>query len=615
MFMTRSDERSFLEEYHIEGVLGGGRYSTVLHARGLQSGKQLAVKLVRKPSSRATTTPAVNTVENREESGAILAMHTTLWDAPPVLTGNYRDPNDDACGGGTPSVTLPATRLKRIRTEYHVLLEQLRERHQFLVEVDRIGHTTNYLFFVMRRYEHSLAQLLRDPNSVRNTTLSEEQARFVCLEILVALEFLHFRGVVYRDLKPENVLLGDASHIVLSDFDLCHAPAAHDDLQGEDSLVQIDTQQQCAGDGLVDAATTIRRSPAPARSSRLSSCSSGSQSVASATSAARAGTDAQTTKLQGKQSPRKAQKGPSKASVPNSPLHASSAPHVHQRNTSFVGTLEYLSPDVVRDEPVTPAIDLWCLGVLLYEMLFGFTLFRGNDERDVRFKQEEYFSAGTDAKLTFPLSPQVSDGAKDLLQKLLCPVSKHRATAATVREHSWIKKSVHGATAASIREIHRSPSPLVTLLHRQGASFENNAVHRSYERYLRKPPRTRPVSEAVPPETRPSPSKTETRDRELGVVKTMLAAEVIQRDNAADGGLSFFVPVAAKSPADCLSWTSETVEARFRTVVVSPGVQLAAQGKTFSDDERFSDGATVHGAQKSSNSNRSLLARMFSPAK
>ena len=36
----------------------------------------------------------------------------------------------------------------------------------------------------------------------------------------MALEYLHMLGIVYRDLKPENLLVRDEGHIMLSDFDL-----------------------------------------------------------------------------------------------------------------------------------------------------------------------------------------------------------------------------------------------------------------------------------------------------------------------------------------------------------------------------------------------------------
>ena len=44
--------------------------------------------------------------------------------------------------------------------------------------------------------------------------------RFYASEVLLALEYLHMLGIVYRDLKPENVLVRDGGHIMLSDFDL-----------------------------------------------------------------------------------------------------------------------------------------------------------------------------------------------------------------------------------------------------------------------------------------------------------------------------------------------------------------------------------------------------------
>jgi protein kinase A/protein kinase X len=59
--------------------------------------------------------------------------------------------------------------------------------------------------------------------------LSESWARFYLAEILCVLRHLHSQRIVYRDLKPENVLLSTSGHVKVSDFglakDLSHARA------------------------------------------------------------------------------------------------------------------------------------------------------------------------------------------------------------------------------------------------------------------------------------------------------------------------------------------------------------------------------------------------------
>ncbi len=55
----------------------------------------------------------------------------------------------------------------------------------------------------------------------RQRRLPEDQGRLYGAEITLALRYLHARGIVYRDLKLENVLLAGDGHVKLADFGLC----------------------------------------------------------------------------------------------------------------------------------------------------------------------------------------------------------------------------------------------------------------------------------------------------------------------------------------------------------------------------------------------------------
>ena len=55
---------------------------------------------------------------------------------------------------------------------------------------------------------------------LRDKRFKEERARIYLAEILLALEDLHKRDIIFRDLKPDNVVLDADGHALLTDFGL-----------------------------------------------------------------------------------------------------------------------------------------------------------------------------------------------------------------------------------------------------------------------------------------------------------------------------------------------------------------------------------------------------------
>ena len=66
-----------------------------------------------------------------------------------------------------------------------------------------------------------------------------------------------------------------------------------------------------------------------------------------------------------------------------------------EKKLTFCGTLDYMSPEMLSSEPHTPKIDIWAIGVLLYEMLHGSPPFRGkNPKEQLRLVTTNSYSIG-----------------------------------------------------------------------------------------------------------------------------------------------------------------------------------------------------------------------------
>lgn len=110
--------------------------------------------------------------------------------------------------------------------------------------------------------------------------------------------------------------------------------------------------------------------------------------------------------------------------------------------TSFVGTAEYIAPEVIKGFGQSSSVDFWTFGILMYEMLFGTTPYRGKS-------QDDTFEHILDGELSFPENTHspVGSSCKSLIKKLLEPDPKKRLGsqqgASEIKAHKFFEGKIN----------------------------------------------------------------------------------------------------------------------------------------------------------------------------
>lgn len=106
--------------------------------------------------------------------------------------------------------------VESIRSEKRVFLIANKERHPFLLNLHACFQTETRVYFVMEYISGGDLML-----HIQRGTFGTKRAQFYAAEVCLALKYFHENGVIYRDLKLDNILLTMDGHIKIADYGLC----------------------------------------------------------------------------------------------------------------------------------------------------------------------------------------------------------------------------------------------------------------------------------------------------------------------------------------------------------------------------------------------------------
>mgnify|MGYP003386077865 CR=1 FL=1 len=157
-------------------------------------------------------------------------------------------------------VQLKAAQLKNVKREYSKLMFEHQAycstNHPYVASLAYSFQSDIFTFLVLPMYKGG--DLLKAAGVYNGNRLGIDRVQFYAAEVASALMYLHCRGILYRDLKPANVLLNADGHIALADF------GSIADIEGQlkNTIIQEDENENANGNSTTTTAncpTTIHK--------------------------------------------------------------------------------------------------------------------------------------------------------------------------------------------------------------------------------------------------------------------------------------------------------------------------------------------------------------------
>ena len=256
--------------------------------------------------------------------------------------------------------------MRKVNKLYQVYLENqiLNELNSpFIVQIYGTFQTKKKIYIVLDYLSKGdFATFLR-----MNYPLKEETIRFYAAEIVSFLEYLQSQKIVHRDLKPENIMLNDKYHLQIIDFGTVRKIGYYYD-KNEMKFKEDNYDLENDNDDIKGAKVLVNPDD----------------------------DDDDNEEEEEKEENNNINK----------------IKKIPPRNKTFVGTAEYVSPEVLGDQRAEYAADIWAFGIMLYQMFCGKTPFKGATNY-VTFKNIEKLEIHYEENIS------ISENAKDLISKIL----------------------------------------------------------------------------------------------------------------------------------------------------------------------------------------------------
>ena len=258
-----------------------------------------------------------------------------------------------------------------------------------------------------------------------NFPLKEDIIKFYSAEIVLFLEYMQSKNLIHRDLKPQNIMIDEKGHLKVIDFGTVRKLKYYYDKR-EMRFKEEKVFERIDSEDIKGVKNIVNPDEEDADEDDYDDEDEEDE-------------DNEDDNDFSEKKKRRIQKVRTK------------------RSMTFVGTAEYISPEVIGDRPAEFGTDLWAFGVMLYQMYFNTTPFKAITTY-LTFRNIEK------PNITFP-NEKISEQAKDLILKILVADPKKRLGGgdpgtqydmAHLKKHPFFKNikwnNLHNTTPPGIKE-------------------------------------------------------------------------------------------------------------------------------------------------------------------